>query len=492
MLSSRFNLGYQHTTRRSYIYEKPKINFNIDNNISKDYVIEGEDDMSGEGIIDLAKAGYEKAKSLGKKVAGFYGSETGKKLINMLPDSDDTARAGYAGEQHAILQLPNGKYGVGNYIGPGTQVIKRVARGDPGRTPVDVASMRHDIDYTIGATKKTKSEQLKAGREADIRMVKTIKKIEANKTDNKKNILMGKAIMAKMKAEDLGILDRTKFLGDLENLSDKDMILLKSKRAELSQAGYGHPGEKLKHALMMKYKGKGIGASTGYSGSGTSLAGKKGGGTSLAGHSGGGKKGKGTSLAGHSGGGKKGKGTSLAGHSGGGKMDNLVGFIKNGLIPNMVKDLGINRTIPTDNIIKILKSKNLKNVTDISSLLTKLLMPLLVKDKVEQTGSGAEMVKENVAKAKAIVKKVQPKLFLQLQTGIQKALEMYFNQKQSGGGINISGGSWASFWSGFKATLRVVGKLALKFGAHVAEATGHPILATALGAIDSQIGWVKP
>jgi len=469
MLNTRQRLGFTYTSsRRTNVGNITKQNYNLGNSISRDYVSEG-DEMYGEGIIDLAKAGYEKAKNVVGKVAGFYGSETGKRILDYVPSSDDKARSGFAGENHAILKLANGKSGIGNYIGPGTQVIKRVARNDPGRTAVDMLAMRHDIDYTIAASEaKTKNQLLKMGRKADLRMIAGTKRLIANKGDSKINLAQAKAISAKVAAEDLGILSKEKFIGDLEKLSDKDMILLKSKRAELSQMGYGNPGEKLKHKLMMKYADQ--------SGDGAYLAGRS-------------RQPRKRQQE------NSGRGIVLAGRKvkGSGKMDNLVDFIKNGLIPNMKKDLNITRAIPTDNIIKILKSKNPKSVTDIANLLSQMLLPVLVKGTVEQSGAGsAEVVKENVAKAKAAVKKVQPELIKKLKEGIKNAIQFYFDKKQSGGGINISGGSWASFWRGLKATLRVVGKLALKFGSHVAEATGHPLLATALGAIDGQIEWIKP
>jgi hypothetical protein len=468
MLNTRQRLGFSYAPQRRHnVGLVTKLNYNLGNSVSKDYVLEYEE-MSGEGIIDLAKAGYEKAKNVVGKVAGFYGSETGKRLLDYVPSSDENARPGFAGENHAILKLANGKTGIGNYIGPGTQVIKRVARNDPGRTPVDMLAMRHDIDYTIAAAEaKNKNQLLKMGRKADLRMIAGTKRLEANKGDSKANILQAKAISAKVAAEDLGILSKEKFIGDLEKLSDKDLILLKSKRAELSQQGYGNPGEKLKHKLMMKYSGKGC---CNQDGEGVYLAGR--------------------SRRPRR---KQQENSGRGNPYGGGKLDNLVDYIKNGLIPNMKKDLGITREIPTDKIIKILKQSNPTSVTAISDLLSKMLLPILVNNEVKQSGSGIKAVqKVSAEKAKQVVKKVQPELMNKLKEGIKNAIQFYFDKKQSGGAIQISGGSWASFWAGFKATLRVVGKLALKYGAKVAAATGHPILSAALTAVDSQIGWVKP
>ena len=190
MLNTRQRLGFTYApSRRINVGDITKQNYNLSHSVSRDYVNEG-DEMYGEGIIDLAKAGYEKAKNVVGKVAGFYGSETGKRILDYVPSSDEKARPGFAGENHAILKLANGKMGVGNWIGPGTQVIKRVARGDPGRTPVDMLAMRHDIDYTIAASEaKTKNSLLKLGRKADLRMIAGTKRLVANKGDSKINLV---------------------------------------------------------------------------------------------------------------------------------------------------------------------------------------------------------------------------------------------------------------------------------------------------------------
>ena len=60
----------------------------------------------------------------------------------------------YPGEKHAPLLMPDGKYTVGNYIGPGTQAEKRIRRGDSGITPVDNLARRHDALYSLAKTKK--------------------------------------------------------------------------------------------------------------------------------------------------------------------------------------------------------------------------------------------------------------------------------------------------------------------------------------------------
>lgn len=91
--------------------------------------------FGGEGIMDIARGIYDKGKQaissamvygppgrdLLKKGAEMaidaYGSELGTTVKNLLPSSDETGRPAYSGERHAILQLPNGKYGMANYMG---------------------------------------------------------------------------------------------------------------------------------------------------------------------------------------------------------------------------------------------------------------------------------------------------------------------------------------------------------------------------------------
>ncbi len=81
------------------------------------------DEQNGEGLFDIARSIYNKGKKLFGKTSDLYGSEIGKTVQNLLPSSDENARPGYPGEKHAILKLPNGKFGVANYMGqPWAQV----------------------------------------------------------------------------------------------------------------------------------------------------------------------------------------------------------------------------------------------------------------------------------------------------------------------------------------------------------------------------------
>jgi len=230
-------------------------------------------DMTGEGIMDIARGIYDKGKQAASYLYGkrdllkkgaemasdLYGSELGTTVKNIIPSSDETGRPSFPGEKHAILQLPNGKYGVANYMGPGTQLIKRLRRGpDPPRTLSDKTAMRHDIDFALAATLPTEEEKIKAVRAADRRMVKNLDRIARDKSDAKKNIFLGRQLIkAKMAAEDLGLMKKGSFAGKLKKISDEDKILLKSNQDKLGQEGYGMlPAQQLKLKLLKQHSRK--------------------------------------------------------------------------------------------------------------------------------------------------------------------------------------------------------------------------------------------
>ena len=61
------------------------------------------------------------------------------------------------------------------YMGPGTHLKKRLARGDPGINRLDRIAKAHDIDYD-------KAKDLKAKWEADRKMIAKIDKLPGRKT----------------------------------------------------------------------------------------------------------------------------------------------------------------------------------------------------------------------------------------------------------------------------------------------------------------------
>jgi hypothetical protein len=180
-----------------------------------------------------------------------------QKIINTLPSSDSTGRPMYPGEKHMVLKLKNGRPGMANYMGPGTHVIERVKRGDPGRTPSDMVAKRHDIDFTLAQEAPDKQSQLRLARAADKRMISSLRKIQkgAHGGDRFRNIQAGlRGIETKVALENRGLLNPSRFAGDLVKHNPSDSAMLKSERAKLSQQGYGLPGSGLKRQVIKKIK----------------------------------------------------------------------------------------------------------------------------------------------------------------------------------------------------------------------------------------------
>ena len=194
--------------------------------------------MQGEGIISAIKKLVNKVPST-------------TDILNLIPGSDDTARPSYPGEKHAILKLNNGKYGVANYMGPGTQLEKRLIRGDPPRTLSDKVAMGHDSRYAVAKNQE-------AVAEADRIMIAKLKDMQKKRQDSNFNIQMGmRPIQAKMLAEKTGIIKpgRIATFGDVV-----DRKLVEGTISKLEQEGFGLPGDMLKMKLLktMKRKGKGL------------------------------------------------------------------------------------------------------------------------------------------------------------------------------------------------------------------------------------------
>lgn len=383
-----------------------------------------EDTMAGEGITDMMKKVYEK----GKNLAGLYTSEFGTAVRNAIPSSDDTARNGFAGEKHAILKLQNGKMGVANFMGPGTNLTKRLARGDPARTEVDRAAMAHDIRYGL-------AQNIDDVRNADRTMMTAVDRIARDKSDAPMNIAQARLIKAKMGLEDMGVLKRDAFSGDLssKNISNSERELLNGKLKGLEQQGYGKkkllPGDALKMKLLKQMAGKGVSASRDLGGPYKM--------------------------------------------SGSGILD----FVIENIIPKLMKVVGIKEGAVSKNQLKniisksvgLLKSGNLENITD---HLSKTILPILTHLKMGGNGK-IPLVKKN-------------KLISSLKKGLVKSLKHYVSKKQGGKGM-LGGSFWSDFKRDFMKLLKPGAKLASKVLGGVATAFGQPEIGVPLNILSEAL-----
>lgn len=198
--------------------------------------------MSGDGLMDAIRSIVRKGKTaVDEGIAG---------AINLIPSSDKNARPMFPGERHAVLKLANGKYGVANYMGPGTQLEKRLIRQDPPRSIEDKVALAHDSRYALA---KSQADVVKA----DAKMVNKLQELKRTGQGNKFNIELGlRPIQAKMLAERTGIAKPGQIasFGGTTNPS-----LVQRKLDELEQEGFGIlPGEVLKQKLLEMSSGQGL------------------------------------------------------------------------------------------------------------------------------------------------------------------------------------------------------------------------------------------
>lgn len=345
--------------------------------------------MEGDGFGDTVKNIFDKGVSAVK---------------NIIPDSDDTARPSFPGENHMVLKLPNGKNGIANFMGPGTQIVKRLKRGDPGRTPSDTVAMMHDINYSIAQDAPDRDEQFKQVRKADKRMIKTLKKISKGKFggDDTRNIQAGlRGIQSKIIGEDMGLLDKGKFSGPLKKLDSNDKILLNSKKRELEQIGYGLPGYELKMRLINKLKREKRGAS--YSKMG-------------------------------------GKGLEIYGK-----------FLNNVALPQLIKELKINeKKVPLTKlkpvIIKIIKNSG--KLPKVIKNLSKTILPILTMGKMKTLGLSGKGYDTSLKKQGGLEKKLSAGLFSAFKYLASKLMKKQ-GLSLPGSGLSLPGSGLSLPGSGF-------------------------------------------
>ena len=208
--------------------------------------------LQGEGIVSTLRKAFNVGKSAANTAQEVAFGEVGTAISNTLPSTDANARPRFPGEKHTLLKI-GASFGRANYMGPGTQIVKRLQRGpDPPRTVSDKISMRHDIDYAL-------STSVADVRKADERMIRSAKRAEKAGRDHPFNTAQAiKLITAKTKLEDAGVdpLSFTTFGEARKQPGDKR--LLEKERAKLEQEGYGKrkcsrklpPGLKLKRKLL--------------------------------------------------------------------------------------------------------------------------------------------------------------------------------------------------------------------------------------------------
>ena len=355
-----------------------------------------------------------------------------QQLINKLPNSDENARPLYPGEKHMVLKLKNGKSGMANFMGPGTHVIERLKRGDPGRTPADMVAKRHDIDFTLAQEAPDKPTQIRLARAADKRMVSSLRKIQrgAHGGDSFRNIQAGlRGIEAKMALENRGMLNPSTFAGDLLKHRPSDSALLKGERDKLTQQGYGLPGSGLKRQVMKKIKRDRMKRNV------VSKIVKM-----------------------------SGRGLTLPG----GQLlptGDIMKFIVGDVLPNLLKQSGLSK-IPMKTVApiigQVLKLSKGANIKQLSQNLTHAILPLMALKRLKMSKmSGAGLMD--------ILGVMKKKLNAKLVAAMSKAISAYIASHR-GGGLKLAGqgmcgdGIFSSIGNAFKRTFSSIPRAALALG----------------------------
>lgn len=166
-------------------------------------------------------------------------------------------------EKHAILRN-KGKWERANFMGPGTELLPRLRRGDKGKTYMDEVSKLHDIEYTLAAGEcRDQACVRKKVRQADERMVASAKKAWQGKKDHWFNVVQGGGlIQAKMLLEDMKILDGSRFAGKhtgkyLKGAATRDLTeaeFLHGARREILREGNLQDFDALSESYGLKFE----------------------------------------------------------------------------------------------------------------------------------------------------------------------------------------------------------------------------------------------
>lgn len=152
-------------------------------------------------------------------------------VSNLFPASDKEGTNIEAGEKHGVLILPNGKIGRANYMGPGTNLVKRLKRGDKPRTAMDELSRAHDIRYDLAKSQADIEE-------ADKIFIAAAKKIRKEKKDNILNTYVGQLpIQAKYYAEKKGLIKPS--FEKIQTFDKADEDLMRATLKDAIAKGYG-------------------------------------------------------------------------------------------------------------------------------------------------------------------------------------------------------------------------------------------------------------
>ena len=169
----------------------------------------------------------------------FYDCEGGNlNKDTELEGIENIVKGNEGKEMHAILKTPEGLRRA-NFMGPNTELIKRLKRGDKPLTPADKVSLGHDIQYTLAETPSDI-------RKADDIMKRDLGRLLKQGKENMFNVGQGQLIKVKNLAEDIlapllekvGVPNINELQLSKKKLTLRDRKLLEDTLEKIQKEGY--------------------------------------------------------------------------------------------------------------------------------------------------------------------------------------------------------------------------------------------------------------
>ena len=147
--------------------------------------------------FELARRiGFKKAESYRLRGGGVQSAKMAKDLARLAKGKIGMVPM-FPGEKHATQITLQNEVKPGGFIGPGTQIEKRLELMAQGRTDVlpnsltDLVSAIHDVEYALSANSPDKKALLAKIRKADVDFLARLKIIKKLKLDNPQYLLGG-------------------------------------------------------------------------------------------------------------------------------------------------------------------------------------------------------------------------------------------------------------------------------------------------------------
>ncbi len=225
-------------------YTKPEYNINEQHGLG----------LSGSGIVQKINTllGKMSPKQIAEK-AVLGKIPTGiKSAINRISDVPN-ARSAFPNELHPISIIKNrkGKKRIvfNSFLGPNTQVAKRLRRGDKPVGKADAQGMRHDLEFALAKT----PEDL---RRADRHFIRSLQRLQKQGEPAINTNIGIQGIKIKNKLTDMGIWGPNKFLDPMKKSAD--IANAQRELEKLKQQGVGMvlPADKLRKQIDKMIKPK--------------------------------------------------------------------------------------------------------------------------------------------------------------------------------------------------------------------------------------------